>query len=165
MDMSTMQMLNQSANVINSTSVTGFTTATGAVVGGVLGSIVPGVGTTVGAGIGGAIGSLVGGITNSFIPAYSTIKGASGGINFTVLQRKPYWIEYHCPTREELEKLDKIYKYYGCATNRTEPLNIKSYTYQGHAYVKGDLHYNGTIPLKYFKDINAIFNKGVHILQ
>lgn len=164
-----MQLLNNSANAlnntINSTNIVGASAGIGTVVGGVVGSVVPGIGTAVGAMVGGSIGGLVGGITNSFIPSYSTIRGNNASINFTVLNRKPYWLEYHCPTKDELIKLDAIYKYYGCATHRTEPLSIASYMYQGHAYVKGDLHYNGSIGLKYFNQINAIFNKGVHILQ
>ena len=147
-----MQLLNNSANAlnntINSTNIVGASAGIGTVVGGVVGSVVPGVGTAVGAMVGGSIGGLVGGITNSFIPSYSTIRGNNASINFTVLNRKPYWLEYHCPTKEELIKLDAIYKYY-----------------QGHAYVKDDLHYNSSIGLKYFNQINAIFNKGVHILQ
>lgn len=169
MDMTNMQLLNNSTNAlnntINSTNVAGVTTGIGALAGGIVGSIVPGIGTAAGAMIGGSIGGIVGGITNSFIPSYSTIKGSNAGINFTVLNRKPYWLEYHCPTKEELIKLDAIYKYYGCATHRTEPLSISSYIYQGHAYVKGDLHYNESIPLKYFQQINNIFNRGVHILE
>lgn len=169
MDMNSMQLLNNSVNglnsTINSTNITGATAGVGTVVGGVVGSVVPVVGTMAGAAIGGAIGGLVGGITSSFIPSYATLKGGNAGINFTVIQRKPFWLEYHCPTKEELVKLDAIYKYYGCATHRTEPLNISSYMYKGHAYVKGDLQYNGSIGLKYFSQINSIFNRGVHILQ
>lgn len=169
MDMSEMQLLNNSANAlnntINSTNVAGATAGIGTIIGGVVGSAVPGVGTVAGAMVGGSIGGLVGGITNSFIPSYSTIKGSNAGINFTVLNRKPYWLEYHCPTKEEIIRLDAIYKYYGCATHRTEPLNTASYMYKGHAYVKGDLQYNESIGLKYFSQINAIFNRGVHILQ
>lgn len=169
MDMSQMQLLNNSVNGINnslnSTNITGATAGIGTVVGGVVGSVFPVVGTMAGAAIGGSIGGLIGGITSSFIPSYSTIKSGNAGINFTVLNRKPYWLEYHCPTKDELIKLDAIYKYYGCATHRTEPLSISSYMYQGHAYVKGDLHYNDSIGLKYFNQINAIFNRGVHILE
>lgn len=169
MDMNSMQLLNNSVNglnsTINSTNITGATAGVGTVVGGVVGSVVPVVGTMAGAAIGGAIGGLVGGITSSFIPSYATLKGGNAGINFTVIQRKPFWLEYHCPTKEELVRLDAIYKYYGCATHRTEPLNIPSYMYKGHAYVKGDLQYNSSIGLKYFSQINSIFNRGVHILQ
>ena len=167
--MNSMQLLNNSVSglnsTINSTNITGATAGIGTVVGGVVGSVVPVVGTMAGAAIGGAIGGLVGGITSSFIPSYATLKGGNAGINFTVIQRKPFWLEYHCPTKEELMRLDAIYKYYGCATHRTEALNISSYMYKGHAYVKGDLQYNESIGLKYFSQINSIFNRGVHILQ
>lgn len=164
-----MQALNQSinaaSNIINSTNVTGVTTGVGAMVGGAIGSAIPGVGTMAGSMIGGSIGGLVGGLTSSFIPSYSTIKGSNVGINFTTFNLKPYWLEYHTPTKEELIKLDAIYKYYGCATHRTEPLNTANYMYQNHAYVKGDLQYNNSIGLKYFSQINNIFNRGVHIIQ
>lgn len=151
------QMLN-GLNNFNTNNITGLTTTAGTAIGAV-------VGGPVGATVGGAIGQLIGGITQSFIPNYNTIRGSNAGINFTVLNLKPYWLEYHRPTHEELYRLDKIYKYYGCATHRTEPLSISSYMYQGHAYVKGNLHYNETIPLKYFQQINNIFNRGVHILE
>lgn len=162
MEIQEMQMLNSSVKLLNSvsnsTDVTGVFNAIGTGIGGAVGGIP-------GAMVGGAIGSLIGGITNSFIPSYATVKNSNGALNFTVSNRKPFWLEYHCPTKEELMRLDKIYKYYGCATHRTEPLSISSYMYQGHAYVKGDLHFNDTIPLKYFKQINNIFNRGVHILE
>lgn len=162
MEMQEMQMLNSSVKLLNSvgnsTDVTGVFNMIGSGIGGAVGGIP-------GAMVGGAIGSLIGGITNSFIPRYATVQNSSGALNFTVSNRKPFWLEYHCPTKEELMRLDKIYKYYGCATHRTEPLSISSYMYQGHAYVKGDLHFNDTIPLKYFQQINNIFNRGVHILE
>ncbi len=46
-----------------------------------------------------------------------------------------------------------------------EPLRLyQSYMYQGHVckviYISND-----TIPLKYFQQINNIFNRGVHILE
>lgn len=162
MEMQEMQMLNSSVKLLNSvgnsTDVTGVFNAIGLGIGGAVGGIP-------GAMVGGAIGSLIGGITNSFIPSYATVQNSNGALNFTVGNRKPFWLEYHCPTKEELMRLDKIYKYYGCATHRTEPLSMSNYMYQGHAYVKGDLHFNDTIPLKYFQQINNIFNRGVHILE
>lgn len=150
--------LSDTGNNISTGNIRGLTTTAGTAIGGL-------VGGPVGAMVGGSIGNLIGGFTESCIPKYQTIKGSSSSINFVGINRKPYWLEYHCPTKEELIKLDKIYKYYGCATHRTEPLSISSYMYQGHAYVKGDLHYNETIPLKYFQQINNIFNRGVHILE
>lgn len=166
MDIQEMQTLaNTTQNVITSNNITGAMTGGGALIGGAIGSVVPGVGTAIGAGVGGAVGGLTGALLDATIPTYSSVRASVQGLNFVKLNLKPYWIECITPTREELEQLDKFYKYYGCGTHRTEPLNITSYMYQGHAYVKGDLHFNDTIPLKYFQQIKNIFNRGVHILE
>ena len=166
MDIQQMQTLTNAAqNTITSNNLTGAMTGGGALIGSVVGSVVPGVGTAVGAGVGGAVGGLTGSLLDATIPTYSSVRASVQGLNFVKLNLKPYWIECITPTREELEQLDNFYKYYGCATHRTEPLNIANYMYQNHAYVKGDLQYNNTIPLDKFEVIKGIFNKGVNILN
>lgn len=166
MDIQQMQTLTNAAqNTITSNNLTGAMTGGGALIGSVVGSVVPGIGTAVGAGVGGAVGGLTGSLLDATIPTYSSVRASVQGLNFVKLNLKPYWIECYVPTVKELEELDKFYKYYGCATHRTEPLNIANYMYQNHAYIKGDLQYNNTIPLDKFEVIKAIFNKGVNILN
>lgn len=161
-----MQNLTTAAqNTITSNNLTGGMTGAGVLVGSVVGSVVPGVGTAVGAGVGGMVGGLTGSILDATIPTYSSVRASIQGLNFVKLNLKPYWIECIVPSRKELEELDKFYKYYGCATERTEPLDISSYMYENHAYVKGDLQYNDSIPLDKFEIIKAIFNKGVNVLN
>ena len=139
MDIQQMQTLtNVAQNTITSNNLTGAMTGGGALIGSIVGSVVPGVGTAVGAGVGGAVGALSGSLLDAAIPTYSSVRASVQCLNFVKLNLKPYWIECITPTREELEQLDLFYKYYGCATHRTEPLNISNYMYQNHAYVKGD---------------------------
>lgn len=166
MDMQTMTTLTNSASTtVGSNSLTGTLTGAGGLIGAGIGSIVPGAGTMAGAVIGSAVGGLVGSVADAVIPTYSTIRGSSNVFNFTNNNLYPIWIEYISPSDGEAERLDKYYKYFGCATNRLENLNIDSYMYENHAFVKGILLYNDSIPLDKFQQINNIFQKGVHIVK
>lgn len=127
-------------------------------VGGAIGMAVAGVpGAAVGAGIGTVI--------SKFIPQYNHIKGSVTGINFVTLGLKPYMIHLYEPNDTEAKAISDYYCYFGCKTTRTEPLNIPSYLYENHAYVKGSLHYNGSIPLDKFQKIQNIFKNGTHIIS
>lgn len=133
--------------------------ATGAVIGGA-------VGTAFGNPImGAAIGSGVGTVVSNVIPQYSHVKGSTAGINFVTSGLKPYMIMLYTPTTADAKMISDYYCYYGCKTLRSEPMAIANYMYNGHAYVRGTLQYNGLIPLDKFAKIQAIFEKGVHVLQ
>lgn len=112
-----------------------------------------------------AIGSAVGTIASKLMPEYSHVKGSVSSINFIKMNRRPYMITLIKPDSNTAKQLSDYYCYYGNKTNRQEALNISSYMYQGHAYVRGNLHYNGSIPLDKFMQIQKIFNAGTHILN
>lgn len=133
-------------------------TSTGALVGAGMGSL---VGNPVG---GAAIGAGIGTVVSNFIPQFNRVKGSTSGINFVTLGYKPFTIKLYEPTDAEAKNISDYYCYFGCKTSRKEALNIPSYLYENHAYVKGTLHYNNTIPLDKFQKIQAIFSRGVHIL-
>lgn len=114
---------------------------------------------------GSMIGSAVGTMAASLIPQYSHVRGSVSGINMVTMKQKPYMLMIVEPTDEAAKAISDQCCYYGCATARTEPLNIPNYMYENHAFIQGDLHYNGSIPLDKFKVINQIFNQGVHILN
>lgn len=132
---------------------------TGSLVGGLIGGAFGS--PTVGASVGGIVGT----IASNFFPAYSHIKGSTSGINFIKGNIKPYKITLVQPIDSVAKNISDYYCYYGCKTSRTETLNISSYLYEGHAYVRGDLQYNQSIPLDKFQIINQIFARGVHILE
>ena len=166
MDMQTMNTITNSVNATTgSNNLTGTLAGAGGLIGAGVGSVVPVVGTMTGAVIGSSVGGLVGAISDAVIPTYSTIRGSTSGFNFTNNNLYPIWIEYICPSDSEAERLDKYYKYFGCATNRLEPLNTASYMYDNHAFIKGVLLYNNSIPLDKFQQINNIFQNGVHIIK
>lgn len=132
-------------------------------IGGVIGGL---AGSVVGApAIGSAIGSAVGTVASAMMPSYSHVKGSVTGVNFVTMNMKPYQLMVIEPSDDVAKRISDYYCYYGCKTIRQEPLSIASYMYLGHAYVKGDLQYNGTIPLDKFIQIKNIFNSGVHILN
>lgn len=166
MDMQSMNMVTQNISAsVGSNNLSGTLSGVGGAVGMAVGSAVPVVGTVAGGVIGSAIGGLVGTVADAVIPTYSTIKGSVSGFNFTKNNLAPIWLEYICPSDKEAERLDKYYKYFGCATNRLELLNTASYMYENHAFVKGILLYNDSIPLDKFQMINNIFQNGVHIIK
>lgn len=132
-------------------------------IGGVIGGL---AGSVVGApAIGSAIGSTVGTLASAMMPSYSHVQGSVSGVNFVTMGLKPYQLSLVTPRFEVGEKISDYYCFYGCKTMRQEALNIGSYLYNNHAYVKGDLQYNGTIPIDKFIQIKNIFNVGVHILN
>lgn len=131
-------------------------------IGGVIGGL---AGSVVGApAIGSAIGSAVGTVASAMMPSYSHVKGSVAGVNFVTMGMKPYQLMVVEPEESIAKKISDYYCYYGCKTMRQEPLGIPLYMYNGHAYVKGDLQYNGSIPIDKFIQIKNIFNSGVHIL-
>jgi len=127
---------------------------TGAMIGGALGGV-PGA----------AIGAGIGTVVSNFIPQYSHIKGSVTGINFVTAGLKPYYMRLYEPEDSEAKAISDYYCYFGCKTSRTEEMNIPSYMYNNHAFVKGSLHYNGSIPLDKFQKIQNIFKNGVHIID
>lgn len=133
--------------------------ATGAVVGGGIGAL---VGQPI---VGAAIGSGIGSVVSSFIPQYTHVRGSVSGINFVTLGLKPYSIKLFQPDDQEAKNISDYYCYFGCRTSRSEALNIPSYMYENHAYVKGTLHYNSSIPIDKFQKIQEIFSRGVHIVD
>ncbi len=114
--------------------------------------------------VGAAIGGIAGTVATSLLPQYSSVRSSMSGFNFAAVGRKPYWIELITPDAKTQKQLSDYYCYYGCATKRMEALNIPNYMYNNHAYVKGDLQYNGTIPMDKFKKIQSIFAQGVHFV-
>lgn len=142
------------------------TTTTAQAVGGGIGFLVGGAfGNPL---AGEQVGKAVGSVVSSFIPHYDSVRASVRGINFPAMKLKPYWLEVQTISIQELEKLDKIYKYFGVETQRVEPLNISNYLYNNHAFVRGTLSTEGkggTIPLHRFRQINDIFQRGVHILN
>lgn len=133
--------------------------ATGSVIGGAIGAYfgMPMVGS--------AIGGAIGGFTSKLIPQHTHIRGSVSGVNFVSLGLKPYGLLLTQPDPNTAKNISDYYCYFGCKTNRTEPLAIDSYMYKGHAYVSGDLEYNNTIPMDKFKVIATIFKRGVHIIE
>lgn len=124
------------------------------------------VGAMVGQPIAGAaIGSAIGSAAAALIPSYSHVKGSMSGFNFVKSDYKPYQISLVTPDLPTATAISDWYCYNGCKTSRNEPLNIPSYMYENHAYVKGTIAYNGTIPLDKFNQIKNIFQSGVHILN
>lgn len=115
--------------------------------------------------LGAGIGSTIGTVASNFLPQYNHVKGSSSGVNFVKMGLKPYLITLYQPDDLTAKALSDKFCYYGNKTSRIVPLNINSYVYENHAFVKGDLQYNGSIPLDKFAQINKIFSSGVHILN
>lgn len=131
----------------------------GSAVGGLIGSF---VGQPI---LGSAIGSVAGTFATALIPSFSHVHGSVSGVNFVTLNLKPYQISLIEPDIDTAKNISDYYCYYGCKTTRSEPLNISNYLYNNHAYVRGELQYNSTIPLDKFNEIKKIFSNGTHILN
>jgi len=133
-----------------------------ATVGGLIGTIVGN--PLAGAAIGAAVGSGV----SALFPTYSSMQANNVMINPAKLEIKPYWLEYHTPTQDEIDRIDAYYLYYGVPTRRIETMDIPSYLYNDHAYVQGDIHLDGaqaaTVPIDKQQKIRSIFLQGVHVL-
>lgn len=93
------------------------------------------------------------------------IKGEVTSSNFTQLNKKPYGIMLVKPEIKDQQVLADYFNYWGCPSRRTEILDISKYMYNGHAYVKGDLHFTSKLPSFAYNKLNGIFNKGVHIIN
>lgn len=146
-------------NNLTQSNYEGALSSGGALVGGAIGA-------AFGAPIAGAvIGQQVGRVAGSLLPQYTTVKGSTSGINFVPMGYKPYLIKVVRPTEREEKDISDNLCYWGCPSARTEALNIPTYMYEGHAFVKGDLHYNGTVPLNEFNEVAKIFARGVHFIQ
>lgn len=128
-----------------------------------------GVGAVLGLAVGNpAAGAFLGGVAEraikSVIPEFSSVKGSVTGVNFVRMGLKPYQIVLVKPSDLVSMSLSDAYTRWGCATNRIEPLNISSYLYNGIGYVRGELDYNGSIPMDKFNQINNIFKNGCTVM-
>ena len=139
---------------LNNIGTSGQLAGTGAVIGMAVGGV-PGA----------AIGAGVGTVVANFVPQYTHVKGSVTGINFVTVGLKPYHMKLYEPDDNEAKAISDYYCYFGCKTSRTEALNITGYIYQNHAYIRGSLHYNGSIPLDKFQKLQNIFKNGVHIID
>ena len=101
------------------------------------------LGGPAGAGVGAQVGGIVAGFIESSLPKHDIINGSLSSYNFIKMNQKPY---------------------YGVPTSRTETINYGLYNYNNHAYIQGNLQYNGTIPLDKFLKIQNIFKRGIHLL-
>ena len=122
------------------------------------------IGGPAGAGVGAQVGGLVAGFIESSLPKHDIINGSLSSYNFIKMNQKPYYVELVYPSIATQKAISDYYCYYGVPTSRTETINYGLYNYNNHAYIQGNLQYNGTIPLDKFLKIQSIFKRGIHLL-
>lgn len=154
---------------INIDTIMGQVTKGNVSVGSVGGLVGGAIGAYVGGPTGATIGSTVGANTEKFIlsalPKH-TISNGSSNMNYYKLNRKPYGIAYKRVKPDTAKQISDYYNYWGCKTSRREVMTYNNYMYQNHAFVKGEIEIKSrdAVPINYQKQIQNIFNKGVHFI-